>query len=66
MKALHCYEPQQHQEKLIQLVARIVTREMFEEKEKNTVPVHLHGSLILQEVLHFNKPIKVRVAIIFL
>jgi len=58
MKALHCYEHQNH---LATLLARMVTREMYEEEkgDKEKFPIHMQGSLILQEMIHFQKPIKI-------
>ena len=63
MKSLHCYEPPQHQLKFVTLLAYLSTRESYEETkgspETPQLSVSLHGSLIIQEVLNFNKPIKV-------
>ncbi len=58
MRTLHCYEPSHHQPKLVPLLVRLATRESSEGDDEG-VSVHLHGSLILQELLSFNKPIKV-------
>ena len=59
MKSLHCYEPSQHQSKFVPLLLRLCPREVAEEGDGGDLRVHLHGSLILQEILAFNKPIKV-------
>ena len=63
MKSLHCYEPPQHQLKFVTLLAYLSTRESYEETkgspETPQLSVSLHGSLIIQELLNFNKPIKV-------
>jgi len=54
MKVLHCSEKQ---ELLAPLLAHLVTLECWSEGEHP--PVHLHGSLALQQLLLFTKPIKV-------
>jgi len=54
MKVLHCNEKQ---ELLAPLLAHLVTLECWSEGEHP--PVHLHGSLALQQLLLFTKPIKV-------
>ena len=54
MKVLHCNEKQ---ELLAPLLAHLVTLECWSEAEHP--PVHLHGSLALQQLLLFTKPIKV-------
>ena len=64
MKSLHCYEPSQHQMKIAPLLAYLSTKEAHDEGTQNadnsaSLHVNLHGSLILQEMLHFSKPIKV-------
>ena len=69
MKSLHCYEHSTNQVKLTPLLVQMQTLEIFEQeaaapKEATskdtpfTSKVHIHGSLILQELLKFNKPIK--------
>lgn len=40
------------------LLLRMVTREAFSEQQKE-FPIHIHGSLALQELLQFQKPIKI-------
>lgn len=64
MKTLHCYEPSQHQLKVVPLLSYLSTRESYEEATQsvaNSAPlsVNLRGSLIIQELLNFNKPIKI-------
>ncbi len=59
MRSLHCYEPSQRQTQLCPLLARMTTREALEEKGADEFSIHIHGSLILQELMAFNKPIKV-------
>ena len=64
MKSLHCYEPSPNQLKLVPLLVHLSTKEIYDEACQNAdnsmqLNVNLHGSLILQELLHFNKPIKV-------
>ena len=54
IKVLHCSEKQ---ELLAPLLAHLVTIECWSEGEHP--PVHLHGSLALQQLLLFSKPIKV-------
>lgn len=54
MKVLHCSEKQ---ELLAPLLAHLVTIECWSDGEHP--PVHLHGSLALQQLLLFTKPIKV-------
>merc|ERR1719278_2241227 len=54
MKVLHCSEKQ---EMVAPLLAHLVTLESWSEGEHP--PVHLHGSLALQQLLLFTKPIKV-------
>ncbi len=54
MKCLQCSNAQ---EKFAALLVRMVTREAW--SEEKSFPVHLHGSLMLQELLKFSKPIKV-------
>ena len=58
MQSLHCYDPSSLQTKLVPLLVRMTAKEALEEAEAE-VPIHIHGSLILQELLNFNKPIKV-------
>merc|ERR1719278_2057935 len=53
MKVLHCNEKQ---EMVAPLLAHLVTLESWSEGEHP--PVHLHGSLALQQLLLFTKPIK--------
>ena len=66
MNSLHCSSDQN---KLIPLLIRMVTKEAFEEGEKGEddsaavtaaggFSVHIHGSLIAQELLRYQKPIK--------
>ena len=59
MKALHCYEPSQHQEKSAPLLIFLQTKEAYEEADRETLAISLHGALILQEIFKFNKPIKI-------
>ncbi|PSN40458.1 hypothetical protein C0J52_24393 [Blattella germanica] len=55
MKALHCFEPNERQSQLAPLTLRLQT---FEQQDSDNIRIHLHGSLILQALLYFNKPIK--------
>ena len=51
--ALHC---QDHEKMFASLLLSMATREAVEEQE---FPIQIHGSLVPQELLKFNKPIKV-------
>jgi len=53
--ALHCEE---HMDLFADLLVKMVTREALAEEDAE-FPTNLHGSLALQELLEFNKPIKV-------
>ena len=55
MNSLHCSSDHN---KLIPLLIRMVTKEAFEEDKGAEFSVHIHGSLITQELLRFQKPIK--------
>ena len=60
MNSLHCSSDHN---KLIPLLIRMVTKEAFEEnkgegEDSAGFSVHIHGSLIAQELLRFQKPIK--------
>jgi nucleolar protein 9 len=57
MKALHCIEPKERQTFLSPLTLSLVTYE--EQANSNKLHIHLNGSLILQTLLNFNKPIQV-------
>lgn len=54
LKALGCERSQTH---VIQCIVALVPLQIAETKSE--IDVHLHGSLILQHILHFNKPIKI-------
>ncbi|XP_044008257.1 nucleolar protein 9 [Aphidius gifuensis] len=45
----------------VDLVVRLINWEQYESAKKcqRVIPLHLHGSLIIQAILQFNKPIKV-------
>jgi len=55
ISALHCDE---NQELIAPCLAHMATKEAIVDKSK-VFPVNLHGSLILQELLLFGKPIKI-------
>lgn len=57
MKALHCIEPKERQTFLSPLALNLVTYE--EQANSKELYIHLNGSLILQTLLNFNKPIQV-------
>lgn len=62
MKALNCLEPEDRQNHLVVCVSRLKS---FEDSQKMSTEnlekekLKLHGTLILQVVLDFNKPIKI-------
>ncbi|XP_011304920.1 nucleolar protein 9 [Fopius arisanus] len=60
-KGLKCDEPQERQLLLAPLIARLVNYEQFDaaKRSNRNIQLHLHGSLILQAILQFNKPIKI-------
>jgi nucleolar protein 9 len=57
MKALHCIEPKDRQTLLAPLTLSLAT--FKEQANSNKLRIHLNGSLILQTLLSFNKPIQV-------
>lgn len=61
MKILHCEDDSMKQVQIARLTASLVTFEKLEQakKEKQIVPLQLHGSLIVQLMLNFKKPIKI-------
>lgn len=59
-KTLNCEEPSERQNRIALLVARMKPFENTESEDNiGEFRVNLHGSLILQSMLHFNKPIKI-------
>lgn len=56
MNILQCREPEEKTLKFAPLVLYMIPYEDF---QHGTVKINLHGSLIVQEMLQFNKPIKV-------
>ncbi len=54
MKALGCNDGEEKQNKFFLLLIKLLTLDKFEDG----TPVSLHGALLAQEILHFNKPIK--------
>lgn len=54
--ALHCTAPKEHADRLAVLTMKLKPYEVAVADKSNFV--HLHGSLILQSMLQFNKPIK--------
>lgn len=71
MKTLHCLEPAERRPQVVPLCVRLLSFEDFKAQEssggKESVAkdgvakskFNLHGSLIVQTMLKFNKPIKV-------
>ena len=59
-KSLHCEESEK-QIHIARLIVSLATYEKLQEarKEKKEISLQLHGSLILQAILNFNKPIKI-------
>lgn len=55
-KALGCWEPGERQ---LHATALIAGFSHFNSEQVTISKVHLHGSLLLQTILNFNKPIKV-------
>ncbi|XP_057326567.1 nucleolar protein 9 [Microplitis mediator] len=63
MKSLGCDESAERQLQLVPLVCRLITYDQWtaakkDERYKN-IAINLHGSLIIQAILQFNKPIKI-------
>jgi hypothetical protein len=54
MKALQCQDNQEKQAKFLVYLVRLLPASKYED----SAPVSLHGALLTQELLHFNKPIK--------
>lgn len=77
MKALNCLEPAERRSLVVPLSLRLCTYEEYKSKEESTANtpvakdgvkksfVNLHGSLIVQTLLSFKKPIKVSPFLIF-
>ena len=62
MRTFHCFDPESRQIRIVPLVSRLVTFEVFSSGDQDgqpTFPVHYIGSQIVQTLLHFNKPIKI-------
>lgn len=53
--SLHCLEPKERSDLFPLLVLKLKPYEYYIEDKSNFI--HIHGSLILQKMLHFNKPI---------
>lgn len=72
MKALQCYEPAENRSLITPLSARLCTYKDFKAQDGSSSPgavakdgvskskFNLHGTLVVQTLLNFNKPIKVR------
>lgn len=62
MQALHCYEPSERQDSFILCIARLTPYEQVVERSNENLQaekLNLHGTLILQVLLEFHKPIKI-------
>lgn len=56
MRALHCLEPKERQGLLSPLTLSLATYE--KQANSNKLVIQVHGSIILQTLLNFNKPIQ--------
>ena len=54
MKSLECHENQDKQNKFLFYLVNLQSSTNYTDSS----PVNLHGAMITQEILHFNKPIK--------
>ncbi|KAK2579133.1 hypothetical protein KPH14_001303 [Odynerus spinipes] len=62
IKTLECNTSEEKQYQIIKCISTLKKQselESLKEEEQTKLPVHLHGSLIIQAVLNFNKPIKI-------
>ncbi|KAH0563879.1 hypothetical protein KQX54_007732 [Cotesia glomerata] len=62
-KSLGCDEPAERQKQIVPLISRLITYDQSTAAKKNdrykNISLNLHGSLIIQAILQFNKPIKI-------
>ncbi|KAK4304666.1 hypothetical protein Pmani_023398 [Petrolisthes manimaculis] len=58
MQLVNCWEPEKQQVQFAMLMLRLNSQQQ-EQSSSAQVPVSLHGSCVLQSLLHFQKPIKV-------
>lgn len=61
MQALNCFEPEERQNHLVLCLSRLIPYEKNCEMSNENLQkekLNLHGTLILQLLLEFNKPIK--------
>lgn len=62
MKAFNCYDPESKQNSFVLCLCRLKTFEECEKISNDDIQkqkLNLHGTLILQELLDYNKPIKI-------
>lgn len=59
MKALHCFEPEEKQNKFILCACKFSKYENLQDMNLEKEKLNLHGTLIVQLLLDFNKPIKI-------
>lgn len=62
MKAFNCYEPEERQNSIVICACRFVYYEELAQEttvDLQKAKLNLHGTLIIQLVLEFNKPIKI-------
>lgn len=62
-KSLGCDEPAERQKQIVPLISRLITYDQSTAAKKDdrykNISLNLHGSLIIQAILQFNKPIKI-------
>ena len=63
MNTFECQDSEQKQQMICPLLMYMVPESLYcQLKNEGKLPrISLHGSLIIQELLHFQKPIKVRI-----
>lgn len=62
MEALHCHEPAERQNAFVLCMSRLTPYEKSQEISNENLQkekLNLHGTLMLQSMLDFNKPIKI-------
>jgi len=62
LRLLQCQEPESRQILLVPLLLRFLNFDTYNEKKASSAAmpgISLHGALIIQEIMNFNKPIKV-------
>lgn len=62
MQAVDCYEPAERQSDFVLCMSRFISYEKNKEMTNENLQkekLNLHGTLILQSMIEFNKPIKI-------